>query len=302
MNRLENLEKSPILPWWDRHDNYARAPWYAAPLDFLGMVGAFGLAFSLVVVLVVIAPVAAARAAGLGFSRQLAAPIMTWLFLNIVIGARAWATSAFGHSDDEDSLIAWADTRTWTVTPDPSMGAWLRREREERGLSISAISAKTRIPTKYLRAIEEDRFELLPGGILRRSFLRQYAEQVGLTPGTIVALFDMYVHGRTGLNAAGLVHSTASGVAMSISTVINVKLEVLPAKTPLGHRAATTLFGIVEALLPKRLAHEELGDALEYIAAHPRGWRVIVKIVSSIFWIGVNAVREWRSAFGRKTQ
>jgi len=291
---LENSEKAPAPLGFlrnHRRENYGKAPWHTGLVRFLTAVGASGLALSLLVV----APIAAARAAGLGLFAQVAAPFVLLLLLTILMNLALRLIDV--HADDEDNTSRWVRARVWTATADPSMGDWLRREREERGLSLADITAKTRIHARYLRAIEDDRFDLLPGGILRRSFLRQYAEQVGLVSATVVALFDAYVHGRTAAASSTLVLVPHHGLAPTARSAVSV--EVVRSDTPLGHRAARTLFGMVEALLPKRLAREELGDALEYIAANP-GWRAWVKIVSTIFWTGVNAVREWRSAFGGK--
>jgi hypothetical protein len=234
----------------------------------------------------VVVPVAVARAAGLGIFAQLAAPLVPLILVIIVFALVVAFVQTPGPSEPR-----------WTATQDANMGAWLRREREERGRSLTDIAAKTRINARFLRAIEDENFDLLPGGMLFLSFLRQYAEQVGLVPATVVALFDDYYNGRIATGAPPVVQAIAPSSIAATAAVGVVKAEP---GAPASHRAARTVFGVVEVLLPKRLASEELGDALEYIAAHPRGWRVWVKIVSTIFWTGVNAVREWRSAFGRK--
>lgn len=62
----------------------------------------------------------------------------------------------------------------------PSVGETLRRERERRGLVLERISLETKISLKLLEAIEADQFERLPGGVLTRSFVRQYARVLGL--------------------------------------------------------------------------------------------------------------------------
>lgn len=61
-----------------------------------------------------------------------------------------------------------------------SLGATFRREREARNISLEEIAAKTRIGIRMLRAIEEERFERLPGGIFNISFVRQYARHLGI--------------------------------------------------------------------------------------------------------------------------
>ncbi len=59
-------------------------------------------------------------------------------------------------------------------------GERLRREREKRGVSLEEIAGSTKIGTRSLRALEEDAFESLPGGIFNKGFVRAYARTLGL--------------------------------------------------------------------------------------------------------------------------
>lgn len=61
-----------------------------------------------------------------------------------------------------------------------SFGASLRRERELRGVSLQEIAASTKISVRMLKAIEDDRFDLLPQGLFVRGFVREYARSLGL--------------------------------------------------------------------------------------------------------------------------
>ena len=60
------------------------------------------------------------------------------------------------------------------------IGTRLREERVRRGLEIDEVEAETRIRAKYLLALEDERFEVLPGDAYVRAFLRDYAEELGL--------------------------------------------------------------------------------------------------------------------------
>jgi cytoskeletal protein RodZ len=62
----------------------------------------------------------------------------------------------------------------------PTLGEELKRRREEQGKSLTVISETTRIVTRFLKAIEEDNFSVLPGGIFTRAFIRAYAREVGM--------------------------------------------------------------------------------------------------------------------------
>jgi hypothetical protein len=67
--------------------------------------------------------------------------------------------------------------------PEPLVGAFgekLRKQREQRGLALDAISNTTKISPRMLRALEEEHFDQLPGGVFNKGFVRAYARQVGL--------------------------------------------------------------------------------------------------------------------------
>lgn len=61
-----------------------------------------------------------------------------------------------------------------------AFGERLRREREARGISLDEISAATKIGTRLLRALEDEQFELLPGGIFNKGYVRAYARHLGI--------------------------------------------------------------------------------------------------------------------------
>src|ERR1700728_4764280 len=61
-----------------------------------------------------------------------------------------------------------------------TFGEKLRQQREQRGLSLDAISTITKISPRMLRAIEEEHFDQLPGGVFNKGFVRAYARIVGL--------------------------------------------------------------------------------------------------------------------------
>jgi cytoskeletal protein RodZ len=67
-----------------------------------------------------------------------------------------------------------------------SFGTWLRRQREMREIDLHEIAERTKISLRYLQAMEQDRFELLPAPVFARGFLREYAKYVGLSPDEVV--------------------------------------------------------------------------------------------------------------------
>jgi len=67
------------------------------------------------------------------------------------------------------------------------IGAKLRQERLGQGLSIASLSGETRIPSRFLEAIEADDFGRLPGLVFTRNFVRQYALSLKLDPDPLLA-------------------------------------------------------------------------------------------------------------------
>jgi len=74
-----------------------------------------------------------------------------------------------------------------------SIGTTLREERIRLGLGIDQVEADTKIRAKYLMALEDERFEALPGTAYARAFLRDYAEQLGLDPQELVNRLNQVV-------------------------------------------------------------------------------------------------------------
>jgi len=62
----------------------------------------------------------------------------------------------------------------------PEIGATLREARMRARIDISEIEAQTKIRAKYLRALENEEWDLLPGPTYVKSFLRTYADELGL--------------------------------------------------------------------------------------------------------------------------
>src|SRR5438270_4060241 len=62
----------------------------------------------------------------------------------------------------------------------PEIGATLREARMRARIDVSEIEAQTKIRAKYLRALENEEWSLLPGPTFVKSFLRTYAQYLGL--------------------------------------------------------------------------------------------------------------------------
>jgi cytoskeleton protein RodZ len=68
----------------------------------------------------------------------------------------------------------------------PEIGATLREARMRARIDVSEIEAKTKIRAKYLRALENEEWSLLPGPTFVKSFLRTYAQALELDDKALV--------------------------------------------------------------------------------------------------------------------
>jgi cytoskeleton protein RodZ len=71
----------------------------------------------------------------------------------------------------------------------PSIGETLREARMRQRLDIADVEARTKIRAKYLRALENEEFGMLPGPTFVKTFLRTYAEMLGLDPHVLVEAY-----------------------------------------------------------------------------------------------------------------
>jgi cytoskeleton protein RodZ len=74
------------------------------------------------------------------------------------------------------------------------IGPALREARERRGLAYGDVEADTAIRTRYIRALEEEQFHVLPGATYTKGFLRAYAEYLGLDGQLFIDEFNSRHH------------------------------------------------------------------------------------------------------------
>jgi hypothetical protein len=74
----------------------------------------------------------------------------------------------------------------------PDIGETLRDARMRAHIDVSEIEAKTKIRAKYLRALENEEWGLLPGPTFVKSFLRTYAQALGLDGKALVEQYRLH--------------------------------------------------------------------------------------------------------------
>jgi hypothetical protein len=81
------------------------------------------------------------------------------------------------------------------------IGEVLKGERTRQRVDIQTVEEETKIRTKYLRALENEEWEVLPGHPYAKGFLRTYAQFLGLDPDALVDEYRRTVESSLGANA-----------------------------------------------------------------------------------------------------
>lgn len=113
-----------------------------------------------------------------------------------------------------------------------SLGAILRDRRESAGIPLSDVEAATRIRQKYLAAMEADEWHLLPGEVVGRGFLRNYAYYLNLDPNRMTDRRRAMVDSSLSRTLAG----TSSGVRLPPERPVDYR----PKDVDLEHTAFST--------------------------------------------------------------
>ncbi len=79
-----------------------------------------------------------------------------------------------------------------------SFGDKLRRERELRAVTLDEIAEATKIGTRSLKALEDEQFDILPGGIFNKGFVRAYAKYLGIDEEQAVADYSAAIAKASG--------------------------------------------------------------------------------------------------------
>ena len=107
-------------------------------------------------------------------------------------------------------------------------GEKLRKQREQQGIELDAISYTTKISTRMLRALEDEHFDQLPGGVFNKGFVRAYARQVGLNEEEAIADYLAAVRGNQSRENQIQEHSISPDP--SLTTIL--QFTIIPATTP----------------------------------------------------------------------
>ncbi len=81
------------------------------------------------------------------------------------------------------------------LTRDILCGKDLKRIREELGVSLEIIAEMTKVRTIFLRAIEEDEYEKAPSRMFLKSYVKAYAQSMGLEADLVASRYLRSMNG-----------------------------------------------------------------------------------------------------------
>jgi cytoskeleton protein RodZ len=157
------------------------------------------------------------------------------------------------------------------------IGSSLRRARERLGLELSQAEDATRIRAKYLQALEDERFDVLPAPAYAKGFLRTYADFLGLEGERFVDEFNDRFPPTDSAEAAPLE-------------------RVRPRRRWVSARLVVIPLALSIALFTWRLATGGGGPAHNEAAAPPLSHVRLSKVVTSTPSISTPAPRPARTA------
>jgi cytoskeletal protein RodZ len=77
-----------------------------------------------------------------------------------------------------------------------SLGKYLKKEREIKNISLKEVSKNIKVREQFLRAVEEDRYDLLPSPTYVKGFLSAYGKYLGLDPNEVVLRYENFLKGE----------------------------------------------------------------------------------------------------------
>jgi cytoskeleton protein RodZ len=171
------------------------------------------------------------------------------------------------------------------------IGASLREARTRRGLSLDDVTAGLRIRERYVTALEEERWELMPGEAYAKGFLRMYAEFLGLDGSLYVDEYNERVAAHqeeafvpeslaTAKGRKRLLTRTIVGVVAVAAAV--AALNAFGSGSPASPHVQPDLSNVANAAPPKRVA----APVMHHVAAS-KPPVALIRAVTSRSWLSV---------------
>jgi cytoskeleton protein RodZ len=177
------------------------------------------------------------------------------------------------------------------------IGASLREARTRRGLSLDDVTTGLRIRERYVTALEDERWELMPGEAYAKGFLRMYAEFLGLDGGLYVDEYNERVagHGEEALVPDSLAPSkgrsrllTRTIVGVVAVAVVVAALNAFGSGSPTSTHVQPDLSNVANAAPTKKAAAPRAPVAAPVVRhVAPSKPVALIRAVNSRSWLSV---------------
>ena len=154
-----------------------------------------------------------------------------------------------------------------------TIGAWLRGERERRGITLKTVADQTKVAVPLLQGLESGDLSRWPGGIYRRAFVKAYASALGLDADDIVRRFerehpDPEAIAAAAESAPAVLHAVDRPVVSRPAASTSVRAGLPPARArvigTLADLTVALVLGLGSAAAGSRLLWPVLLIALYY--------------------------------------
>ncbi len=186
------------------------------------------------------------------------------------------------------------------------IGDTLREARVRRGLAIKDVEDILKIRGKYLQALEQDDFEVIPGPTFVKAFLRTYGEFLGLDTailvGEYVSRFDLNRGDPHGANLRGVPRPKTRAprrrpnyVLVGVATIIVILILIFlvgrrggepavidPGAVTTSSTTTTEISGAVEA---QPVGTESPAESAENPAAAGEGLSLVLRVTEDRCWV-----------------
>ena len=85
------------------------------------------------------------------------------------------------------NILIWHNPQ---LTMKEDFGAYLKSERELRGVPLEEVSANTKIHIRFLQALENNQFDKLPGEVFTKGYIRSFAKVIGFDEHEMLSVYD----------------------------------------------------------------------------------------------------------------
>ena len=165
-----------------------------------------------------------------------------------------------------------------------SIGEELKRERELRGISLQEISDSTKVNLSFLRALEQDELEKLPGSFFTKGIIRTYARYIGIDEDPILDSYQEFMKMGTQSPEGAKTKGTSGnrkiyvGLVLSALAVIAILVSffiLVPGKKPLPPHKTQAIAQEPrrDVILPPPPESEKPADILNIeLAFHQETW------------------------------